>query len=121
MAVWGKGIGRADLCNAVYEASGLSRAECAGLTDLVLRQIMDCLVKGETVKLSSFGTFTVRKKRKRVGRNPKNGIEAIIEPRRVVVFKASRVLKMKVNARSAAQIHDGISADIGYRVTAKAR
>ncbi len=113
MATWGKGIGRADLYAAAYRASGLSRGESADLTDEIFRQIMECLSNGETVKLSSFGTFTVRKKGKRVGRNPKNGIEAIIEPRRVVVFKASPAFKMKVNAQSAAHINSGISADIG--------
>ncbi len=99
MAAWGKGIGRADLYAAAYRASGLSRGESADLTDLLLREIMDCLVKGETVKISSFGTFTVRKKGKRPGRNPKNGIEVVIEPRRVVGFKASPILKMKLNAK----------------------
>jgi integration host factor subunit alpha len=101
MAAWGKGIGRADLYAAVYRASGLSRGESADLTDEVLREIMDCLVKGETVKLSSFGTFTVRKKGKRLGRNPKNGVEAIIEPRSVVLFKASPIFKMKLNAKAS--------------------
>src|SRR5712671_3727562 len=97
MAAWGKGIGRADLYDAVHRAVGLSRGESADLTDMVLREIMNCLISGETVKLSAFGTFTVRKKGKRLGRNPKNGVEVIIHPRRVIAFKASPVLKEQVN------------------------
>ena len=62
-----------------------------------MKEITDCIVRGETVKLSSFGTFTVRKKGQRMGRNPKTGIEARIAPRSVVVFKTSAIMKQKVN------------------------
>ena len=87
----------------------------ADLTDAVLREIIDCLVKGDTVKLSSFGTFTVRKKGKRPGRNPRNGLEVIIEPRRVVGFKASPILKMKLNAKAGCHLNSRSSV-VGTRV-----
>ena len=90
-------VTRADLCETVYQRVGLSRVESAGLVEQVLGEISDCLARGETVKLSSFGSFVVRPKGRRVGRNPKTGIEVPIEPRRVMVFKASNVLKARVN------------------------
>jgi len=93
----GKTIKRADLCEAVYQKVGLSRAESATLVELVLKEITACLERGETVKLSSFGSFVVRKKRQRMGRNPKTGNEVPILPRRVMVFKPSRVLKQRIN------------------------
>jgi len=77
---------------------GLSGTECTTLVELVLKEITDCLERGETVKLSSFGLFVVRKKGQRMGRNPKTGEEAPISPRRVVVFKPSEVLKQRINA-----------------------
>ena len=83
----GKTVTRADLCEAVYQKVGLSRTEFAALVELVLEEITDCLVRGETVKLSSFGSFVVRKKGQRIGRNPKTGKEVPISPRRVMVFK----------------------------------
>lgn len=92
-----KTLTRADLSEAVYQHVGLSRMESAALIEQVLGEISSCLVSGEVVKLSSFGTFVVREKRERVGRNPKTGIEVPIKPRRVVVFKPSNVLKSKVN------------------------
>ena len=85
----GKTVTRADLCEAVCQKVGLSRTKCATLVELVLKEITDCLERGETVKLSSFGLFVVRKKGQRMGRNPKTGEEAPISPRRVVVFKPS--------------------------------
>jgi integration host factor subunit alpha len=91
-------VKRADLCNAVYQKTGLSRAESATLVELVLKEIADCLERGETVKLSSFGFFVVRHKRQRVGRNPKTGKAVPILPRRVLVFKASEILKKRINA-----------------------
>jgi integration host factor subunit alpha len=94
----GKTIKRADLCEAVYQKVGLSRAESATLVELVLKEITACLERGETVKLSSFGSFVVRKKRQRMGRNPKTGKAVPILPRRVLVFKASEVLKQRINA-----------------------
>ncbi len=93
----GKTITRADLSEAVYKRVGLSRTESAALVETVLGHITDCVVRGEPVKLSSFGSFIVRSKGERVGRNPKTGEEVPISPRRVLVFKASNVLKQKIN------------------------
>lgn len=93
----GRTITRADLCEAVYQKVGLSRTESADLVEMVLSEISDCLVEGESVKLSSFGTFLVRSKGERIGRNPKTGEEVPISPRRVMVFKPSNVLKQKIN------------------------
>ena len=73
LAMAGKTVTRADLCEAVYQKVGLSRTESAALVELVLKEITDCLERGETVKLSSFGSFVVRKKGQRIGRNPKTG------------------------------------------------
>ena len=93
----GRTITRADLSEAVYQKVGLSRTESAALVELVLSEISDCVARGETVKLSSFGSFVVRDKGQRVGRNPKTGIEVPIDPRRVMVFKPSNVLKCRIN------------------------
>ena len=92
-----KTITRAELSEAVYQKVGLSRTESASLVELVLREISDCIAQGETVKLSSFGSFVVRDKGERIGRNPKTGIEVPIEPRRVMVFKPSNILKARIN------------------------
>jgi integration host factor subunit alpha len=78
---------------------GLSRTESSAFVELVLKEITDCLEKGETVKLSSFGSFMVRKKGQRIGRNPKTGTEVPISPRRVMVFKPSAILKQRINAQ----------------------
>ena len=91
-----KTVTRADLCEAVYQKVGLSRTESASLVELVLKEITDCLERGETVKLSSFGSFVVRKKGQRIGRNPKTGEEIPITARRVVTFHASQKLKAMV-------------------------
>ena len=88
---------RADLADAVYRAVGLSRSESASMVETVLGEIADVIASGETVKLSSFGSFLVRAKGERLGRNPKTGVEATIAPRRVIVFKASHVLKARIN------------------------
>jgi integration host factor subunit alpha len=93
----GKTVTRADLCEAVYQAVGLSRTESADLVELVLDEISNRIVAGEAVKLSSFGSFIVRNKGERIGRNPKTGEEVPISPRRVMVFKPSNVLKQKIN------------------------
>ncbi|MCG6121431.1 MAG: integration host factor subunit alpha [Microvirga sp.] len=98
----GKTVTRADLCEAVYQRVGLSRTESAQLVEAVLGEICDTLASGETVKLSSFGSFVVREKGERVGRNPKTGVEVPIEPRRVMVFKPSNVMKAKINGLDAA-------------------
>ncbi|EFO30350.1 integration host factor subunit alpha [Roseibium sp. TrichSKD4] len=93
----GRTITRADLCEAVYQKVGLSRTESSELVERVLAEISDCLVTGESVKLSSFGSFVVRSKGERIGRNPKTGEEVPISPRRVMVFKPSNVLKQRIN------------------------
>jgi integration host factor subunit alpha len=93
----GKNVTRVDLYEAVYQTVGLSRSESLAMVELVLNEITDTLAKGESVKLSSFGSFIVRKKKQRVGRNPKTGTEATISPRRVVVFKPSAILKQQIN------------------------
>jgi integration host factor subunit alpha len=92
-----KTVTRADLSEAVYQKLGLSRTEASKLVEQVLSEIGDTLVRGETVKLSGFGTFTVRSKGERVGRNPKTGVEVPIEKRRVMLFKPSEVLKAHIN------------------------
>ena len=88
---------RQHLAEAVYAHVGLSRNESADLVDRVLEEVSVRLIRGETVKLSSFGTFAVRSKSGRVGRNPKTGEEVPISPRRVLVFRASHVLKAMIN------------------------
>jgi integration host factor subunit alpha len=98
----GRTVTRADLSEAVYQRVGLSRTESAGLVESVLAEVCDCLAQGETVKLSSFGSFIVREKGQRVGRNPKTGIEVPIDPRRVMVFKPSNVLKARINGEAVA-------------------
>ena len=93
----GRTVTRADLCEAVYQKVGLSRAESSELVEMVLQGISDCLARGEAVKLSSFGSFLVRSKGQRMGRNPKTGEEVPIEPRRVMVIKPSNGLKDRIN------------------------
>ncbi|MGE0844837.1 MAG: integration host factor subunit alpha [Flavobacteriaceae bacterium] len=93
----GKTITRAELYEAVYQKVGLSRSESSELVESVLSEMCNALERGESVKLSSFGSFLVREKGRRVGRNPKTGEEVPIEPRRVLVFKPSAVLKSRVN------------------------
>lgn len=95
----GKTVTRADLCESVYQKVGLSRSESAELVESFLNEISDCLVDGESVKLSSFGSFIVRSKNERIGRNPKTGEEVPILPRRVLVFKPSNVMKDKINGK----------------------
>lgn len=90
-------ITRADLGEAVYQEVGLSRNESAELVESILEEISRALVAGDPVKLSSFGSFDVRAKRARVGRNPKTGEEVPITPRRVLVFRPSQVMKDEVN------------------------
>ena len=92
-----KTLTRADLDDAVYEQVGLSRSESADLVDETLDLMIDGLVEDELLKISSFATFQVRKKKARVGRNPKTGVEVTITPRKVVTYKASNVLKQRIN------------------------
>lgn len=94
----GTTLTRADLTESVYEEVGLSRNESAELVERVLDEISDCLVNGENVKISSFGSFLVRQKNGRMGRNPKTGEEVPIDPRRVLVFRPSQVMKDEINA-----------------------
>ncbi len=94
-------ITRADLAEAVYAQVGLSRNESASLVEVVLDEIADTLIKGDNVKISSFGSFSIRQKGERVGRNPKTGVEVPILPRRVLVFRASHVLKDSINCKAA--------------------
>ena len=93
----GQTITRADLSEAVYQEVGLSRNESAALVETVLDEIADALAQGETVKISSFGSFAVRQKGQRIGRNPKTGEEVPILPRRVLVFRPSQVLKSRIS------------------------
>jgi integration host factor subunit alpha len=96
--VAGRTVTRAQLAEAVYQEVGLSRSESAQLVDQVLNEIVESVIRSGTVKISSFGTFAVREKGKRVGRNPKTGEEVPIPPRKVLVFRASQVLKDRINA-----------------------
>ncbi len=93
----GKTLTRADLSEAVHRQIGLSRSESADLVKSVLDLMSDTLVEGRSVKLSSFGTFMVRSKNGRIGRNPKTGEEVPITPRRVLVFRPSQVMKNVIN------------------------
>lgn len=90
-------VTRAQLSEAVYQEVGLSRNESADLLELVLNEISAALARGESVKISSFGSFSLRSKGQRVGRNPKTGEEVPILPRRVLVFRASQLLKNRIN------------------------
>ena len=95
----GKTITRAQLGEAVYQEVGLSRNESAELLESVLSEMSTALARGETVKISSFGSFSVRQKGQRIGRNPKTGEEVPILPRKVLVFRPSQVLKSRINER----------------------
>ncbi|MFX4222426.1 MAG: integration host factor subunit alpha [Thalassobaculum sp.] len=96
----GETITRAHLSEAVYQEVGLSRNELADLVESVLDEMIGALVRGEMVKISSFGSFSVRQKGERIGRNPKTGEEVPILPRRVLVFRPSHVLKNRINRDS---------------------
>ena len=91
---------RSTLSEAVFKNVGLSRNESANLVDSVFSEILTSLIKGDDVKISSFGTFIVRDKKERIGRNPKTGEEVPITARSVVTFRASNVLKSKVNTKN---------------------
>ena len=90
-------VTRAQLSDAVYQEVGLSRNESADLLELVLNEMVGALERGESVKISSFGSFSIRSKGKRIGRNPKTGEEVPILPRKVLVFRASQLLKSRIN------------------------
>ena len=91
-----KTLTRADLTEALHEEVGLTRQDCTGLVERTLGLVADAMERGETVKLSGFGVFQVRAKRQRIGRNPKTGEPATIEPRRVIGFRPSQVLKARI-------------------------
>jgi integration host factor subunit alpha len=107
----GETITRTELCEAVYRSSGRSRSEASKLFELVLEQIAECLERGERVKLSSFGSFVVRKKGPRTGRNPKTGDEVPISPRRVLAFKPSAILMARINSKQRARLPDGLKEE----------
>ncbi len=112
-------VTRADLAEAVYQEVGLSRNDSATLVETVLGEIVDALTQGQTVKISSFGSFSVRQKGQRVGRNPKTGEEVPILPRRVLVFRASHVLKNRIN-RSMTKAQAALGTPAGAAVPAAA-
>jgi integration host factor subunit alpha len=97
----GKTLTRMDLSEAVFREVGLSRNESAQLVEAVIQYMSDALVAGEQVKISSFGTFSVRAKKQRMGRNPKTGEEVPISPRRVLSFRPSHLMKERVAAGNA--------------------
>lgn len=90
-------VTRSDLAEALFRKIGLSRQDSAQLVESVIEEISEALLRGENVKLSGFGTFNRRAKRERIGRNPKTGVEAKITPRTVLVFKASHIMRDRVN------------------------
>ena len=94
----GNTLTRSDLSEAVYREIGLSRNESSEMVETILSRMVEALIAGESVKISSFGTFAVREKGARMGRNPKTGEEVPIDPRRVLVFRPSHILKERVNA-----------------------
>src|SRR5579871_505948 len=93
----GETLTRADLSDAVHVEVGLTRQDCSSLVERTLELIVEALEQGRAVKLSGFGVFQVRAKRARMGRNPKTGKPAAIEPRRVIGFRASQVMKARVD------------------------
>ena len=97
---------RSTLSEAVFKNVGLSRNESSNLVDSVFSEILTSLIKGDDVKISSFGTFIVREKKERIGRNPKTGEEVPITARSVVTFRASNVLKSKVNTKNKINISE---------------
>ena len=104
----GKTLTRADLSEAVHRQIGLSRTESADLVKTMLDMMSDHLIDGQTVKLSSFGSFDIRAKGERVGRNPKTGEEVPITPRKVLVFRPSNIMKERINTvltRNGSQAH----------------
>ncbi len=90
-------VTRSDLAEAIFRRIGLSRLESAHLVEALIEEVSDAILRGENVKLSSFGTFMQRSKRERIGRNPKTGVEATISPRKVLIFKASHIMRDRIN------------------------
>jgi integration host factor subunit alpha len=87
---------RSDLADSINRSVGLSRAESARMVESILDAITGALADGDEVKLTGFGTFTLRDKRERIGRNPKTGIEVPITPRRVLGFRASQAMRDRI-------------------------
>jgi integration host factor subunit alpha len=113
-------ITRAQLSESVYQEVGLSRNESADLLEMVLGEIASALTRGESVKISSFGSFSIRSKGQRVGRNPKTGEEVPILPRRVLVFRPSQLLKSRINDGVAAAAGAAPSGSAGANPTSAA-
>ena len=101
-------VTRVQLYDAVCRKVGVTRQKSVELTEAVIKELTDCLARGEDVKLSGFGTFAVRKKGQRLGRNPKTGVDVVIEPRRVIVFRASSIVKKQMNPDRTVQ---GVQSD----------
>jgi integration host factor subunit alpha len=93
----GRTVTRADLTEALHDEVGLTRQDCSELVERTLDLVAEAMARGETVKLSGFGVFQVRSKRQRMGRNPKSGEPATIDPRRVIGFRASQVIKARID------------------------
>ena len=93
-----KTITRSDVTEAIYEEIGLSRKDSSDILDMILNEIVKELEQGNDVKLSSFGTFSLRDKKERSGRNPKTGVEAVISSRRVISFKPSQTMRKIINS-----------------------
>jgi integration host factor subunit alpha len=89
---------RADLAEALHREVGLSRADSAKIVEQILHDMCEALSTGENVKISGFGTFVLRDKGERVGRNPKTGVEVPIAPRRVLTFRASQMMRERIAA-----------------------
>lgn len=87
---------RADLADALHREVGLSRSDSSRLVEQILDTMTDALAKGENVKISGFGTFVLRDKGERIGRNPKTGVEVPIAPRRVLTFRASQMMRERI-------------------------
>jgi len=104
-------VTRAQLAETIYAEVGLSRNESADLLETVLNRVAAALESGESVKITGFGTFSVRQKGRRVGRNPKTGIEVPILPRRVLVFRPSQSLKAQVNHMAAPNLANDDGSD----------
>jgi integration host factor subunit alpha len=90
-------ITRADLSESVYSTVGLSRSESGDLVEAVLDEMSEAILREGALKVSSFGSFSVRSKKERIGRNPKTGVEVPITPRKVLIFRASHLLKKRMN------------------------
>ena len=93
-----KTITRADVAETIYQEIGLSRKDSNEILDMILDEIVKDLSNGNDGKLSSFGTFSLRHKKERSGRNPKTGVEAVISSRRVISFKPSQTMRKIINA-----------------------